>query len=128
MSFSNYLEANLLDCIGGKMWYTPPKLWVGLSLTTPAEDGSNVVEPGTVHGYQRVEILPTVWTYALLGGIANGVPITFPTASGNWGTITHFVIWDAYWMILYGELTPSRQINVGQKPRFNTFQLEIFLG
>ena len=69
---------------------------IGLSTTTPAEDGTGVTEPVAM-GYARQALTTTEFnTGSSAGTIANaGAAITFPTATGNWGTITHFVIYDA---------------------------------
>lgn len=138
MSFSNHLENILLDCIFGKIWYIPPKLWLGLNRADPLEDGSGITEasepyftlgPGPVFptGYARVETYPTDWHYADDGTVVNSQALTFPTAINNWGECTHFMLFDAIWMILYGELSPALTIVTGQRARFNPTKLEIHL-
>jgi len=136
MSFSNHLENIALDCIFGKIWYSPQELWVGFSRTDPLDTGYGVEEPlwfvdgnnvSWPTGYARVLTHPADWLYAADGVVANLSEITFPTALANWGTVTHFVIWDATWMILYGELSPHKTVSTGQRPRFNIVQLEVFL-
>lgn len=128
MSFSNYLEDILLNCISGKIWYSPQELWVGFSSSDPTDTGLGIVEPPSMHGYQRLQVVPTQWTTAQGGGIANSVMLTFNTASGDWPLqLTHFVIWDAVWMISYGELVTPRMVLNGQTLRFNPLKLEIFL-
>lgn len=128
MSFSNYLENILLDCIFGKMWYSPQALWVGFSSSDPLDTGLGIVEPPTIRGYQRLEVNPTFWEYAVDGVVANLQELTFNAANQDWPLpITHFVIWDTLWMIIYGELVTPRSIVAGQTPRFNMHKCEIFL-
>jgi len=57
--------------------------------------------------------------------------ITFPTASGSWGTITHFALFDALTtgnMLMSGALTASQAITTNQIARFAIGALDITLG
>lgn len=45
MSFSDYWEDATLNHLFGKAAYTAPTIYVGLSTTQPAEDGTGVTEP-----------------------------------------------------------------------------------
>lgn len=102
MSYSNFLEQASLDLMFGGTSFTPSgTLYVALSTTTPGEDGSNFTEPSTASGYARTAITndKSNWSTATQnstsGEVHNRTAITFPTSSGNWGTITHFGIYDA---------------------------------
>ena len=53
MSFFDYLENKVLDHVVGKTAYTSPTVYIGLSSTTPAEDGTSVTEP-SAGAYARV--------------------------------------------------------------------------
>lgn len=70
--------------------------YLALSTTTPAVDGTGVTEP-VGNGYARVPITnnTTNWPNAAARVKSNGVAFTFPTATGGWGVITHFVLYDA---------------------------------
>lgn len=105
MSFTNYLEHATLDYLFGATAFTPSgTLYVGLSTTTPGEDASSFTEPAGASGYARAAI-PNVkastsgWSSAAQlstsGEIHNQGTISFGTASGNWGTITHAGIWNS---------------------------------
>jgi hypothetical protein len=101
MSYTNFLEHASLDHVfGGTTFTASGTLYVGLSTTTPAEDGTNFTEPATASGYARVGIInnKTNWSTAsqvsTSGEVHNRTAITFPTSTGNWGTITHFGIFD----------------------------------
>jgi len=149
MSFSNHLENITLDCIFGKIWYSPQILWLGLSRADPLDTGYGMDEPWWVDpgepegewkvyssgdpvppgnsGYMRVVCLIADWISAYDGMVANAQALTFPTATKDWGLMTHFALFDEWWMILHGELSPQQQVNAGQRPRFNPTKLEIFL-
>lgn len=129
MSFSNYLEAKLLDHITGKTSYTKPTAYIALSTANPDEDNSGIAEP-VGNGYARVTTSDSDWDAASGGAVANAAAITFPTASGSWGTITHFAIFDADTdgnMLAYGALDSSEAITTDQTPRFSIGAFEITL-
>lgn len=69
-------------------------IWIGLSTTTPNDDGSNVTEP-VGNNYSRQDADTDEWETASGSEIQNALAISFPTASGSWGTVTHFVLYDA---------------------------------
>lgn len=98
MSFSNYLENKLLDHVfGGGDFARPATLYVGLSSTAPADDGTNITEPA-VGAYARVAVTnnATKWPAAAAGSKSNGEGISFPAATADWGAaLTHFFIADA---------------------------------
>jgi len=89
--FSDYLELKVLDHISGKTSFTQPDIYVGLSTTTPADDGTNVTEPSG-NGYVRVNMPATYWNAASAGAFTNLSAINFPTPSGSWGTVTYAVV------------------------------------
>ena len=88
-----------LNCIMGNVFQTklspglPSKLYLGLSSSAPDVDGSGATEPLASAGYSRVELnsldVPTN------GVITNKSEISFPESSASWGTVTHFVLYDA---------------------------------
>lgn len=132
MAFSNALEDRVLNFVFGKVYYSPFELVLGLSLANPLDDESGLDEPSVDDGYERVQTVLGVypysdWLYAAAGGVANRHTFTFPTATGDWGLIKYFVLFDALQMLIYGELNPHVNVTTGQKPRFNPTKLEIFL-
>lgn len=88
-----------LNCIMGNVFQTKPspglpsKVYLGLSSSAPDVDGSGATEPLASAGYSRVELnsldVPTN------GVITNKSEISFPESSASWGTVTHFVLYDA---------------------------------
>jgi len=128
-SFSNYWENKILDHIFGKASYTPPTIYVGLSIADPLDDASGLAEP-TGNGYTRVATLASDWTAASGGTINNANTITFAEATGSWGTITHFALFDAATsgnMLAHGTLFQSKAINSGDTAKFDVGALDISL-
>lgn len=129
-SFGDYAENKILDHITGKTEFTKPTVYVALSTADPTDDGSGIAEPSG-NGYARVTTDGDDWDAASSGATANAAAITFPTASGSWGTITHFALFDADTdgnMLAHGDLSSSQAISTNQIPRFDIGELDITLG
>jgi hypothetical protein len=79
---------------------TAPAIYIGLSSTTPAEDGTGVTEPST-GAYARVLVAAANWAAATLADpslLDNSAAITFPTATADWvaaANLTYMVAYDA---------------------------------
>lgn len=89
----------------------PTNYYLGLSSTAPSLDGSNVTEPGEGTGYARVQL--TSLSVPINGVVTNDAAIDFAESTAEWGTMTHFVIYDALTegnLLMYGELSASRKV------------------
>jgi len=118
--FADYWENEILDHIFGKGSYTPPTIYVGLSTAEPTDDASGLAEPSG-NAYARVATAGADWNVASGGAIANANAITFPEATGNWGTLTHFALFDAASagnMLAHGALNVSKVISSGDTAKF----------
>lgn len=126
MSLSNYAEEKVLDhiFIGQESpWdLSSNDLYIGLA-TAQGTDGDTLSELtiGT-DAYARVKIVDqttnanNVFAAASNGSITTDTQITFPEATGNWGTITHIGIWDASTagnLIAWGALSTSKLVESG---------------
>lgn len=115
MSFTDYLENEVLDHILGGADYTrPATVYIALSTTTPAENGSGFTEP-SVGAYARVAVTndATEWPAASGGSKANANAVTFPTATADWGLITHYGIFDAASggnLLMWGDMSPAQTV------------------
>lgn len=131
-SFTDFLENELLDHVWGAAAYSAPAtLYVALSTTTIADDGTNMTEPSG-GSYARVAVTnnATNWPAASGGAKANGTAITFPTATAGWGAIVDFAILDdpsAGNMLAYGTLTTGKTIDSGDTASFAIGDLDITL-
>ncbi len=92
----------------------PTAYYLGLSTTAPTLAGGNVTEPAAAGGYQRVQIenlgAPTD------GVVKNTAEIGFDESTADWGTLTHYVIYDAQTggnLLMYGALPNTRRAEVG---------------
>lgn len=106
-----------LNCVAGNLFGTttspaiPSAYYIGLSTTAPAIDGSNVSEPASGSGYSRVVLdnlsAPTD------GVVTNTASVNFEESTASWGTVTHFVIYDAQTggnLLMYGALSTPRVV------------------
>lgn len=102
--------------------------YVGLSTATivDATTGITVVEPSTSNtAYARVSVTNnlTQWPASAGGLKRNANTIAFPTATGNWGTVTDFFIADGAnvstgQIMGFGVLTTSKTISSGDSASF----------
>lgn len=109
--------------------------YIGLSTTTPTEEGSNFKEP-TATEYKRVK-LSVMGTAGnpYSGQIQNDDIIFFPEAITSWGTITHFGIFtsltasSAPTPIYWGKLNAENGVTIAAEyvPIFRAGALKIGL-
>lgn len=108
---------HFLNRVAGNLFGTevspaiPTAYYIGLSTTEPAIDGSNVSEPSTGAGYGRV--LLEHLSAPANGVVTNTANINFEESTASWGTITHFVIYDAASggnLLMYGALSTPRVV------------------
>lgn len=95
MSFSDQLRDSLLDqAFGGSGDVNPTTMYIGLSRVEPGFDGSVNSEP-VGNAYARVAIVNSsnIWAAAASGVKRNAAVITFPEATGSWGSVTHATVW-----------------------------------
>jgi hypothetical protein len=74
------------------------------------------------------------WTLGLTDGTSDNIAaITFPAPTGNWGTATHFALWDSATygagnLLASGILTTAKTINSGDAaPTFPIGTLDIVI-
>jgi hypothetical protein len=128
-SFSDYWENEILDHIFNKGSYTAPTIYVGLSTADPGDDGAGLSEPSGA-AYSRVQTSAADWNAASGGALSNATLIEFPTATGDWGTLTHFALFDATSggnLLAHGALTQAKTINSGDTARTVAGELNVTL-
>lgn len=131
---SNYLHQKQMDyLLKGTAW-TPPasgSIWVALFTTAPDLNDENGVEVSTTNtSYARMEVGtwngPSADTTMIY---SNAADITFPTPSGNWGTISAAGLYDAEVggnLLYVANLTSSKTVNNGDgAPKILAGQLKI---
>lgn len=127
--FSDYWEDEVLDHLFDKGLYVPPTIYVALSTTDPGDDGADAVEPAG-GSYARVETSNADWTAASGGCVANTDAVEFAEATGAWGTITHFALYDAATgghLLVCGPLVEPKIVAGGDVVRFPAGDLVVTL-
>jgi len=117
---SDFLEAKLLEHVFKNTPYTSPST-IYLGLFTSATDDANGGTEVSGNGYGRQPITFGA-AQSPAGVIQNSLLMAFPTATpGNWGTVTHFAIYDAPTggnRLVWGALSASKTINAGDRIEF----------
>lgn len=128
-SFSDYWEDEILDHLFSKGSHTPPIIYVGLSTADPGDDAAGLAEPSG-NGYVRVQTAAGDWDFASGGSLDNANTIEFPGATGDWGAITHFALFDTAsggHMLAHGSLSASKTVASGDTIRFAVGELNVTL-
>lgn len=90
----------------------PTTYYLGLSKTAPTISGTGVSEPSTSGtGYRRVSLASL--SAPTNGTITNSAPVSFNESTSNWGTMTHYVVYDAVTggnLLFYGTLSIPRTV------------------
>jgi hypothetical protein len=98
MSVSTYERDNRLAVFRGTAYTETANYYVSLHSADPGLTGASELSGS---GYARVAVSAATgsWTAPATNGanreITNAGAITFPTATGDWSTATHFGIWSA---------------------------------
>ena len=126
MSFTNYLETEILDHVFAGAAYTAPgTLYIGLfTAISDGEAGSVTEVSGDAYARQTMAFTTSGAT------TSNNATVEFPTATGSWGTITHVGIFDASTsgnLMVYATLTASKAITTGDVFRVPSGDLDITL-
>ena len=89
----------------------PSEYYIGLSSTAPNISVGNVTEPLSNSGYKRVKLENL--SEPADGVITNEQAISFDESTANWGTMSHFVIYDALEagnLLMYDTLSTPRNV------------------
>lgn len=116
---SDYLELEVLDHVLGNGAYTPATtLYLGLWTADDGLEAGTITSEVSGGSYARETI---AFDTAASGSSSNTSTVTFTTATGNWGTITHVAVMDALTsgnVLFHGAVTTSKTIETG-----DTFQV-----
>ena len=120
-SFSDYLEAKVLEHITGKGALTMPTFYLALCTAevTDAKTGSTITE-ATYTGYARLKVEAASWGAASTGAAAikNSAKLEFAACTGGTSTVTYWAGCDALTVgnaLCWGTVT-STVISTTQTP------------
>ena len=123
-AMSDYLENEILDHILGTGAYTMPStVYVGLSTASFNDDNSGTELTGSNYAREAA-----TFTAAASGTTSNSAAIEFNAATGSWGSISHFGIFDAASsgnLLIHGAFTVAKTIASGDILKIPTGDLDI---
>ena len=123
-AMSDYLENEILDHILGTGAYTmPTTVYIGLSTASFNDDNSGTELSGS--GYARVA---ATFSAASGGTTSNSAAIEFSAATGSWGSISHFGVFDASTagnLLIHGAFTTAKTIATGDILKISAGDLDI---
>ena len=67
---------------------------LAVSTANPLATGAGIAEPSG-NGYSRVSIASAQFNTPANGAVSNNAALSFPAATGTWGTISYFMLMDA---------------------------------
>ncbi len=114
---TTFLANKMLDLMLGQTAYDmPDTMYVALFTAGPTDAGGGTEVSGGAYARIAVTNNTTNFPNAVAGSKQNATAITFATATANWGTVTHFAIFDALSggnMLFVAALTAPQTINTG---------------
>jgi hypothetical protein len=124
--FTQYLENKLLDHVLNNTSFTSPTtVYVGLFTAAPTDTTSGTEVSGGSYARQVLSV-----STASDGIVTSDSDITFPQATGNWGTIVALGVHDADSsgnLLMYTDLTTSKTIETGDILKISTGSLTVSL-
>lgn len=109
---SNYLENALINAtLRATTFTSPATVYVSLHTADPTDAGTGTEVSGGSYARQSAS-----FAAPSNGASATNADITFPQATGNWGTVSHIGIWDALTtgnLLYHTQLDASKTIDTG---------------
>ena len=123
-AMSNYLENEILDHILATGAYTmPTTVYVGLATASFNDDNSGTELSGSNYARESA-----TFTAASSGTTSNSSAVEFNAATGSWGLVSHFGIFDALTsgnLLIHGAFTTAKTIASGDILKIPTGDLDI---
>jgi hypothetical protein len=106
---SDFLELKILEHTLGITSYTAPTTtYLALFTSDPTDAGTGTEVSGGSYARQSIS-----WNTPASGATTNSADVTFPQATGNYGTVTHIGIYDASSsgnLLYHGALSASKSV------------------
>ena len=123
-ALSDYAENKVLDAIGANATFTAPSaVYLGLSTGSLGDDNSGTELTG--NNYSRVAVS---FGAASSGTMSNDAAIEFAAATGSWGSVSHWALYDASAsgnQLVHGAFTAAKTIASGDVLKIATGDLDI---
>jgi len=123
-AMSDYLENEILDHMLGTGAFTmPSNVYIGLSTGSFADDNSGTELTG--NNYSRKAV---TFSAASSGTTSNSGTVEFDAATGTWGSVSHFGLFDASTsgnLLIHGAFSSAKTITSGDILRISAGDLDI---
>lgn len=123
-ALSDYAENKVLDVLGANATFTAPSnVYLGLSTGSLGDDNSGTELTG--NNYSRVSVS---FGAAASGTMSNDAAIEFAAATGSWGSVSHWGLYDASSagnLLVHGSFTTAKTIASGDVLKIATGDLDI---
>jgi hypothetical protein len=123
-ALSDYAENKVLDVLGANATFTAPSnVYLGLSTGSLGDDNSGTELTG--NNYSRVSVS---FGAAASGTMSNDAAIEFAAATGSWGSVSHWGLYDAASsgnLLVHGSFTTAKTIASGDVLKIATGDLDI---
>ena len=126
MSFTNFLETEILDHVFAGAAYTAPGTHYLALFTAVADGETGSVTEVSGGGYARQSVAFTTSGNTT----SNNAAVEYPTATANYGTVTHVGVYDASSsgnLMAYAALSSNKTIETGDVFRVPSGDLDITL-
>lgn len=128
-SLSNYLENELLDHILGTSYTAATTIYLALATADPTDagTGASMNECANSGAYARQAI---TFGAAASRVVTQNATVTFPQATGSWGTVSHWAIVDSAThgagnMLAHGAFGASKSIVTNNTPSVASSEITI---
>ena len=123
-ALSDYAENKVLDVLGANATFTAPSnVYLGLSTGSLGDDNSGTELSG--NNYSRVSVS---FGAEASGTMSNDAAIEFAAATGSWGSVSHWALFDASSsgnMLVSGSFSAAKTISSGDVLKVATGDLDI---
>ena len=123
-ALSDYAENKVLDVLGANATFTAPSNgYLGLSTGSLGDDDSGTELTG--NNYSRVSVS---FGAAASGTMSNDAAIEFAAATGSWGSVSHWGLFDAASsgnLLVHGSFSAAKTIASGDVLKVATGDLDI---
>ena len=128
MNASNHLEHAILNhFFRSESQPAPPTLYLALYISDPTDNDIGTEIAGGAYARQVITFSAPQQVSGW-GQIANNTQITFPTATANWGTISHWGVRDAATggnLLCHAPVPTPKLIESGDEAKFNANSITI---
>jgi hypothetical protein len=128
-SLSSFLANALLNGLANTTYTAPTTVYVALCTADPTDagTGASMNEVANTNGYGRTAM---TFSAASARKVVQSGAVSFPEASGSWGTITHWALVDtptygAGNVLAHGSFSPSFVPVSGNTPTIPTTQTQV---